>query len=232
MLLPYPHLTVGALLLALPLRSFAQEPTAAPAPAGRFYVGLAAFHSNYQNVWVWQPNYTGFRVPVQLTAGYQLRPRLALELGVAYRGFTSDYDIDEYYTHSVTGMLTHYQYHSAATNRTATVTALARYALKRQPTQRFQVDVLGGATLVRSSHSSHGYQTNLAAGPDQTIPFSNRVASNYLLLTAGLGLRYHLTPRLTLNFDVATNRNVTFPAYYGNFTGSSALGVRYRLGQP
>ncbi|MDO7853803.1 outer membrane protein [Hymenobacter convexus] len=232
MTLPYPPLAVGALLLALPLRSFAQGPAAAPAPASRFYVGLAAFHSSYQNLWVWQPDYTGFRVPVQLTAGYQLRPRLALELGVAYRGHTATYEFADYYISSGTNTPTYYHYRNTTTSRVASVTALARYALKREPTQRFQVDVLGGATLVRSSYYSRGSQTYLATGPDQEIAFSNHVATNYVLLTAGLGLRYRLNPRLTLDFDIATNRNLTFPAYYGSFTGSTALGVRYRFGQP
>ncbi|GAA4009300.1 hypothetical protein GCM10022408_21720 [Hymenobacter fastidiosus] len=85
----------GGLLLAAALPARAQtnaETLAAP----RFYVGLAAYHGNDQNLGRWRQGNTGFRVPGPLTVGYELRPRLALELGVAYSGRTARYARDDY----------------------------------------------------------------------------------------------------------------------------------------
>ena len=215
----------GALLLAAPLLGHAQS------PASRFYVGLAAYHSNYQNLASWRQGDTGFRVPVQLTVGYQLRPRLALELGVAYRGHTNTYAYDYSYT-TGSGILTNFHTSGTTTERIASVSALARYTLTRQPTNRLQVDVLGGGTLLHGNFYSHGVRSDDFSGSLETTTFASRNVANDLLLTAGLGLRYRLCSRFELNFDVATNYNLTEPtAYTDGFTGSSALGLRYRFGQ-
>jgi hypothetical protein len=221
------------LLLAAPLRSFAQTlADAAPAvPPHRFYVGLGAYHSNFQNLGSWRQGDTGFRVPVQLTAGYQLRPRLALELGVAYSGRTSVYAYDSYYYNTSGIAPANYQYSRTTTERVASVSALARYTLTRKPAHRLQFDALGGFTLVHGNVYSRGFEANDFAGSFQAVPFDNHSTHNELLLTAGLGLRYRLTPRFEVNFDLTTNRNLNHPHTYQGFTGSAALGLRYRFGK-
>lgn len=219
-----PRLALGALLLASPLLGRAQTPEAPAAP--RFYVGLGAYHSNYQNLGSWQQGDTGFRVPVQLTAGYQLRPRLALELGVAYSGHTTRDAYDGYYYNA--GVPSSFQYSSAFTARTSSVSALARYALTRRPAGRLQVEALGGATLLHRTFYRRGFETNSLSGSPQNFPFAYRSSFNDLLLTGGLGLRYRLSSRFALNFDVTTNYNLS-DSYYG-FTGGAGLGVRYRFG--
>jgi hypothetical protein len=230
----YSRLALG-LLLASPLPSLAQIPDEAPAPAPRFYVGLAAYHSNFQNLGSWRQGDTGFRVPVQLTAGYQLRPRLALELSGAYSGRTTSYSYDRTLIDEFGTPYSRYQYSSTSTGRTASVSALARYTLTRSPSHRLQVDVLGGLTLVHTNYRSNSTQTNDLSGTLRTEHFADHGTANNLLLTAGLGLRYLLTPRFALNFDLTTNRNLDYPVTYGNFTsgftGSAALGVRYRFGK-
>lgn len=218
------------LLLAAPLRSFAQTTDAAPVAPSRFYVGLAAYHSNFQNLGSYRFGDTGFRVPVQLMAGYQLRPRLAVELSAAYSGRTNRYAYEGYY-YDAAGNGYNNKLTSTTTARTTSVSALARYTLTRQPAHRLQVDVLGGATLVHRSFYSRGSETNDFSGTLQTMPFSQCSAANDLLLTAGLGLRYRLTPRFGLNFDLTTNYNLNHPATFNTYTGSAALGVRYRLGK-
>ena len=222
-----PQLYLSAFLLAAPLHSVAQTLDAAPAATPRFYVGLGAYHSNFQNLSSWGPGDTGFRVPVQLTAGYQLRPRLALELGVAYSGRTAAYTgflIDQTGTTSA-------QYSSTHTDRTASGSALARYALTRQPTNRLQIEALGGFTLVHTNFYFKNSITDYASPGPPPAPYTERNASNHLLLTAGLGLRYRLSPRFALNFDITTNRNLNHPKTYNGYTGSAALGLRYRFGQ-
>jgi len=225
-----PRLALGSLLLAAPLLGHAQspEPTAAPAP--RYYVGLAAFHSNFQNLGAYRQSDAGFRVPVQLTAGYQLRPRLALQLGVAYSGRTTFYAYNGYH-YSDSGVPAYYDYSNTTTQRTTSVSALARYALTRQPAHRLQVEALGGLTLVHRNTYSRGFATDEYAGGPQTIDFNNRFASNDLLLTGGLGLRYRLCSRLALTFDLTTNYNLNHANSFDLLTGSAALGLRYSFGR-
>jgi hypothetical protein len=215
-------------LLGASLSAIAQ--TTDPAPASRFYVGLGAYHSNFQNLGSWRQGDTGFRVPVQLSVGYQLRPRLALELGVAYSGRTTRYAYEGYY-YDFTGPSYYNQYTNTTTERVTTLSALARYTLTRQPAHRLQFDVLGGFTLVHGNYYSRGSETNELSGTLQTEPFAYHGSSNDLLLTAGLGLRYRLTPRLDLNFDLTTNRNLSHPNTYNGYTGSAALGLRYHFGR-
>lgn len=211
------------MLLAFPLLGHAQS------PAPRFYVGLAAYHSNYQNLGSWRQSDTGFRVPVQLTAGYQLRPRLALELSGAYSGRTGTYAYDA--TFYSGGTAYYSQYSDTFTERITSVSALARYTLTRQLAHRLQLDVLGGFTLVHSQHYSRGFQSDDLSGTIQTTSFSTHYSGNTSLLTAGLGLRYRLTPRFELNFDLATNHSLNNSTAQPGFTGSSALGLRYRFGK-
>jgi Outer membrane protein beta-barrel domain len=225
-------LAFGGLLLAAALPGRAQTTTDAPATP-RFYVGLAAYHSNYQNLASWRQGDTGFRVPVQLTAGYQLRPRLALELGVAYSGRTATYAYDGYRYDYTTGTPTtsYFQHSATYTGRTTSVSALARYTLTRQPAHRLQVDVLGGFTLLHATSYARGFDRNDSSGSPQTTSFDVHSAATDLLLTAGLGLRYRLTSRFGLNLDVTTNRNISRPTTYTGFTGSTALGLRYGFGK-
>jgi hypothetical protein len=227
----YAHLALG-LLLALPFRSFAQIPAdTAPTATSRFYVGLAAYHSNFQNLSNWRHGDTSFRVPVQLTAGYQLRPRLALELGAAYSGRTTRYAYNDDYLSSSGLTPSYYQYSSTTTIRVTTVSALARYTLTRQPAHRLQVDGLGGFTLVHRNYYSRGLQIEDFFVSPQIVPFSIRGSINELLVTAGLGLRYRFTPRFGLNLDLTTNYNLTQPDTFNEYTGSAALGLRYRFGR-
>ena len=127
---------LGGLLLAAALPALAQTPAETPA-APRFYVGLGAYSSYYQpfggnaisSTGLLVPaQSTGLRVPVQLVAGYQLRPRLALQMGMAYGGSTNDYRYEgiQYY-YSGTGIQSAYsRYRATNTARTTSVSVLAR----------------------------------------------------------------------------------------------------------
>ncbi len=228
------RLLPGALLLATPLLGHAQTaPATTPAP--RYYVGLAAYTSYYQSVaGSGRQGDSGFPVPVQLTAGYQLRPRLALELGVAYSGHTGTLVNTFSYVDFNTGAPANAQSTLTIRRRRVSASVLARYTLTREPAKRLQFDALGGFTLLHDSYQYRGSQSTDLSGSLQTFPVDRRRAFNDLLLTAGLGVRYRLAPRLDLNFDFTANRNLTNPDYsnyLGGLTGSAALGLRYRFGK-
>ena len=227
------------LFLTSALPALAQTAPDAPAghgPLPRFYVGLAAYSSYYQPLGGQPMGTTGFRVPVQLTAGYQLRPRLAVQLGVAYSGSTSTYS-NLGYQYIYTGTRpTYYNYENTQTVRRTSVSALARYTLTRNPAHRLQFDALGGIGLEHGSGYSRGSQSDSLSGSLQTTNYSFRGTQNVLVLTLGASARYRLNPRFELNFDLTTNYAVadevrTYVKSLQGFTGSAALGLRYRFGK-
>ncbi len=79
---------------------------------------------------------------------------------------------------------------------------------------RFPAFALGGLLLAAA-----------LPGLAQTVPAE---PATELLPTAGRGYRLL---RFGLNLDVTTNRNLSRPDTYRSFTGSTALGLRYRFGQ-
>jgi hypothetical protein len=180
---------LGSLLLAAPLTGFAQ--TTAPVP--RYYVGLAAYSSGYQPLG--GNYYSGTRLPFQLTAGYQLRPRLAVQVGVAYSGGSYSYfNAGRYYTSAgaAASPYSYYEFQGRNQERNTSVALLARYTLTRQPQHRFQADLLGGVTLERERYNalstrtfSDSTRTNVV-----TTNSDDTVRSNDILLTAGASARY------------------------------------------
>ena len=146
--------------------------------------------------------------------------------GPAYSGRSSS-DAYEAVIYNTAGTPYYYQARTTATVRTTTLSALARYTLTRQAARRLQFDVLGGLGVVHRSFYYRGSEARGYAGALQSEPFSRREADDNWLLTAGLATRYRLGARFEVNFDLATNRDLTYP----DFIGSAALGVRYRFGQ-
>jgi len=89
----FPVLILSSLLATAPLFSCAQA--AAEAASPRYQVGLTAYSSAYQPLG--GSAYRGIHVPVQVVAGYQLRPRLAVQLGVAYSSISySSFGVGRY----------------------------------------------------------------------------------------------------------------------------------------
>ncbi|MBO2008138.1 outer membrane beta-barrel protein [Hymenobacter negativus] len=227
----YPSvIALSGLLLQVSLPGQAQT---APAPAPRFFVGLAAYRSYYQPLES-RPGVSGFAVPLQLTAGYQLRPRLAVQVGLAYSGSSYAYEGEGYFYNLNRPQGTYYRYTGKSNIRTASASVLARYTLTRKPEHRLQFDALGGFTLEYRRGADHGTYIDSVGGSRNENPYDNRGTDNALLLTAGLGTRYRLTPRFDLSLDLLLNRSLTSPIYFnyqGGLTGSAALGLRYRFGK-
>jgi hypothetical protein len=194
-------------------------------------VGLAAYNSYYQRLGSEPYTEAGFRVPVQLTAGYQVRPRIALQLGVAYSGSTYSFDQEGL---AYTGPGTppaYFRNQGNSTLRTTSLSLLSRYTLTRKPAHRLQFDGLAGVALEHSSGYYRGTQSDSLGGSLNAQPFSNRSTQNVLVLNFGLGARYRLSPRLELNFDLLASSVLPGSSYrVHGLTSTSTLGLRYRFG--
>ena len=165
----------GLLAGALPLAGVAQ--VAAPAaPKTGYFMGLSAAVSGYQ---LPTGSYANVISPTP-TMGAQLRPRWAVQASALYFQQNDSYD----YTGLlfINGGL--HQGVSVSTSRrhTVAVPVLARYTLTRRSVQRFRVDVLVGATVVRSTYCSSGtatdslqnvvYSAATTSGPPKPVPTS------------------------------------------------------------
>ena len=219
------RIALGGLLLALPLTSPAQSYDLTPAP--RFYVGLAAYSSYYQPLS--GGAYRSTRLPFQVTAGYQWRPRLAIQVGLAYSGVSNSYS----YTGSANLYGAYFDANGRATQRNTSTSLLARYTLTRKPEHRLQFDVLGGFTWERSSYRDSGTRADSVQSSLVTSDYDNHQTINRLLLTIGPSVRYRFGQHLEVFYNFLIDTNLVSSQYYQiqGITTGSALGLRYRFGQ-
>ena len=228
-----PLFPLSILLLSTTLPAFAQTAQMAQTPpAPRFYVGLGLYSSFYQPL-SGQAN-RSVQLPVQLMAGYQLRPRLAVQVGVAYSGTTGHYFDTGFFYNPTNPKGAFFEYNATNTLRYASVSALARYTLTRKPAHRVQFDALGGFTLEHSNVLNRSTWADSLGGTRNVNSYGYRASRNTLLLTAGLGTRIRLSQRFGLFYDLTLNKALTGPDPHpapARLTGSSALGLRYRFGR-
>jgi hypothetical protein len=222
--MPTPRLVLCSLLLGAPLLSHAQS--AKPTPY-KFYGSLAAYTSAYNKF----TRYSGrFTLPIQATLGYQIHPRLAVQAGIAYSSYSNLYTGYTYYNASSQN------YRPASGKyiiRYASVSLLTRYTLTRKLEHRMQFDVLGGLTLEHAGSRDAGNQLDSLQNTTISTPYDYRYSDNTVLATAGISTRYCFSQRLELVYDLATNYDFRSSRQYATsgFTGSTALGLRYRFGQ-
>ncbi|GAB3863974.1 hypothetical protein GCM10028824_00900 [Hymenobacter segetis] len=242
-------LALGGLLLSTALPALAQTSTETPALPGttlpgtttplppRYYIGLGAYSSFYQSLGhASEGSYDyNFRLPVQLTAGYQLSPRLAVQLGVAYSA--ANYRYDQFLLNTTPGQPASYNSMAGSKKQQQTsVSALARYTITANPAHRLQFDALGGATFERGTAYYQGSRTDNAQGPLTTTNYDYHVSQNTWLLTGGVGARYRLSRHFELTYDFMVNKALNDTNRYGSgltntLTTSQALGLRYRFGR-
>ena len=227
----FPSLALSGLLLSTTLPALAQTTPAETPAAPRFFVGLGAYSSYYQPFEGRPAGIRGFPVPLQLTAGYQLRPRLAVQVGLAYQGSAAAYDGSGYYYNPGSARGVYYSYEGNSTVRTASVSALARYTLTRKPGHRLQFDALGGFALEHRRGTNRGTYLDSLNGSRDVRSYDTRGSNNNLLLTAGLGTRFRLSPRFELTSDFTVNKSLSGYGYQRGLTSSQALGLRYRFGR-
>lgn len=216
-----------SLFVGCPLLAAAQQ--AVPPAYGRYYVGLSAYASDYQGIS--GNSLRELRAPVQLTAGYQLRPRLAVQAGIAYKQSTFDYGTLSFVEQDPRAIITRHQYFGQANWYHTSLSLLARYTLTRHATHRLQADLLGGFTLEKEqSATSYQYTTFDGAGAVFSSS-SNAYGYRYSvrLLTAGLSARYRCGPRLETVLDATLNSPLRRLESPPSLAG--ALGLRYRFGQ-
>lgn len=222
------RLACCALLLNSPLLGRAQTADALP----RYYVGLSAYSSDFQPLG--GNYYSGATVPVQLTLGYQVQPRLAVQLGVAYSQKTYDYANTGQFFYSGAALSRPYSfvYSSHGSDYRMSVHGLVRYTLTRQPAHHVQFDVLGGLTFEYIRASSHTTRTDSDSLQNVivTTNYDDHYTDTNFLFTGGLSTRYRFSQRLEAVLDVTLSRSFLRGQYSG-FPGSTALGLRYRFGQ-
>ena len=221
--------TLSGWLVAAPLLGLAQATV--PAPTPRYYVGLALYSSAYQPLG--GGGYRPTTVPVQVTAGYQLRPRLAVQLGVAYSGASSSYSTDRQYFPNPGSPSAYYEYNSHSSVHKASVALLARYRLARQLSHRLQADLLGGLTLEANRYSFSSVESDSSRSPVTDNYDTKGTAPLAYLLTAGPSVRCRLGRHLEAVLDFTLNYNLRRGSYYATtgLTGATALGLRYRFGK-
>ncbi|WP_208132329.1 outer membrane beta-barrel protein [Hymenobacter sp. BT559] len=220
--MPVPRLLCSALIVATPLATLAQSTS--PPPVYRFYSGMAAYASTTQAV----GGYHGSRysVPVQATLGYQLRPRLAVQVGLAYSNVKSNNSYTNNYVDSNANLIS-----SVTTSddmrRVFTTSLLARYTITRQAAHRFQVDALAGPSFTHSAGRSTYSETATSQGSSSASYSDYSYNYNDLLISAGPSFRYRFGKHLDAMYDVLLNVSLT-----NSMNGSTAmaLGLRYRFG--
>lgn len=215
---------LAALLLGAPLATLAQ--TADPAPAHRFYGGLAIYEGSNQML---SGFYSGerFNVPVQATLGYQLRPRLALQLGLAYSSAKADY-ADTYDYVNSNSIPVRYSTSSTSLRRATSASLLARYTLTRRANHRFQVDAVGGLSFYHSFYRVNSTDTYTSQGTTDVRPYENSGAYNSLQVNLGPSFRYRFGERLEAVGDLLFYTSLT--SSYHSLNSALALGLRYRFG--
>jgi hypothetical protein len=222
------RLILGSLLLGSSVTAQAQS--AVPVPAPHFYGGLGVYTSSHHNLSSWGTD--GTRIPVQAVVGYQLRPRLAVQLGLAYSGNRDTYDYQ--YIYSDPGTSTTYAA-GTYTERSTTTSLLVRYTLTRKLQHRFQADLLGGVKVEHSFFGNAGaYFNNSQALP---TPFDYSSSYNSTLLSLGASLRYRVVSRLEAVYDLTFDLPVAGGKYSNSIyspkrrtQATMALGLRYRFG--
>ncbi|SNC76905.1 Outer membrane protein beta-barrel domain-containing protein [Hymenobacter gelipurpurascens] len=208
---------IGAVLFSFPLLSFAQ--TSEP-ETPRYYVGVSAFTNFSQRL---SRSIDPSTVPpLQLTLGYQLNPRWAVQLGASYSTSPGSYSV---IPRDANGNVIAGFYSNKYRNTSLALTALGRYTLTRDLNKRFQVDAIGGFSLDYETYKGRGY--NYDPIQEASISFNRNSKIYHKALSIGPSFRYRLFSGLeaigegTVNMDLRSPRVVT---------PSGAIGLRYRFG--
>ncbi|MBW3130695.1 hypothetical protein [Hymenobacter profundi] len=165
-------------------------------------------------------NYQIWAVPY-LYAGYYLKPRLAVQLGMQAsrrHSFKGSY----YY-----GTLFNSHYKYEVNERFVAVPALLRYTITKLPQQHIQIDVLAGATLTaawaryqRRDYNQYNHQISEQEGRDQGFGVNSMV---------GIGGAYGFgrTRRVQATAEAVLIKPL-FSNHYG-FEPGVSVGLRYRF---
>lgn len=219
---------LGGALLSAPLVGHAQSSGLPATP--HFYGGLGVYSSSHQRL-QWRNNDQA-HIPVQALVGYQLRPRLAVQLGLAYSGTSSDYaysiSYSSYYPSPPNTLI---DFAGTYRKRSTTTTLLARYGLTRTAAHRFQADLLGGAKYEYIHYSDNGSRTTHDQASPVTTAYEYPTHDTQFALSLGLGLRYRVAQRAEVTYDYTFDQPL-HSSYYDSrsLRAAMALGLRYHFG--
>lgn len=223
-------IVISLILLGTAVQVHAQA--AMPNTEFPVFVGVHAFNGAYEVFFPRTPNLSGTGLSWQLTAGVNLSPRFALQLGGTYSRTKFD-DDPSYIGTTTTGQSTQGSYHSK--RWTHCVPLLARYAVVRSPRPRLQVEALFGASVVATRDVFWG--DNRING-QVVSEFYEENKATHVYATGGLGFRYPFGRRFEGVFDWTYSRNLRAvpEAVHQGVTGNKwgltralSLGLRYRF---
>lgn len=209
----------------------------APAAFPRWYAGVQYGRHNYQLALSAQagPAYggagrTNARRP-QLTAGYQLRPRLALQVGVAparqsfaYGGSGTN-DAGQLVSEA-----------GSSSGRSLAVPLLLRYTVALKPWKKLELDALAGTVLFTSRS-----ETEFTRTENGVLTAHSRFTTtvNNAFITLGPSARYPLGRHVAGFADWLFYKNLrptgagsagANPGNSAGITSSVTLGIRYQFG--
>lgn len=222
---------LGPLLGTFP--GHAQAP--APAAAPRFYVGgHLLYRAAYQVFYAKEP-YSEEVDLWQLTAGGNVTPRLAVQLGLSYR---QEYDRrNPYYAFTLPNG-DYMESRGTYENWTYVVPLLARYAVVPPSKFRLQVEALAGVTVLGTKYRVRE-EDRVNGQVVSRNSFGEQLTQGYY--TVGAGVRCPFGRRVEGVFDWTYSRNVraapeavhrtTTGNRYG-LTRALSVGVRYRFDVP
>ncbi|MCA8832166.1 outer membrane beta-barrel protein [Hymenobacter pini] len=203
---------LGLSLLCGPV--FAQQPSA----TNPWSIGLRAAVQRYAVTYSFTGQNELTILPVEVVAGYQLTPRLGLQTGLAYRKSSGQ---DQLLSNPDGTVET-----NSPGFKSFSVPLLARYSLSRQPGNRLQLQVIGGATVLHSSRTV----TQRLVSTGQTYSRPDKLTQTQL--SVGAGLTKRLSPHWSGAAEMLLNRPTrghinqsSWLAYY-----SVGLGFNYHFG--
>jgi hypothetical protein len=198
-----------------------------------YYVGVQAGSSRYE-MFYRNPTVTPtvFVIsPWQLTAGYCLTPRLAVQLSFTHSRTT--YDSPGAILVLPNGQLALFNIYHEEDAQTALPIVL-RWALSK-PVARLQADAILGLTWAHHFYQATSYD-QLDGKITREYAYGNQGSLGYL--TAGIGGRYAISQHFEATGDIAWNRTMNDESssihrqVSGNSLGltrSMSIGVRYRF---
>lgn len=222
---------LGFGLLAMPVHAQMVKPP--DEPERPFFVGIHFLQSSYEVFFPSSPegNLTGV-TPWQLSAGGNLSPRLALQLGYSYR------HEEDHLDPSYTGTTLSGQFISGSSSDerwTHCVPLLARYTALGFPNHRLQADLLLGLTLL---HTREFSAVESRVDYQVVSKRSDQYKATQGYISGGFGLHYSFSYHFEGILDCTYSHNF-HPAsedVHLNVTGNRfgltralSLGLRYRF---
>ena len=221
------HRLRSCLLPALLSVAFSHSLSAQTVPSGpaypRYFVGTSCMLGNYEAIYPRIRSYDEGVLSPCLTLGYQLAPRVAVQLSLER---SSDQLSIDSFLPLPNGQSTRFQ-HYQENHQHFAVPLLLRLTGTRQLNHRLQFDALAGFTIIHSSYSRvfEGFNEQ-----QQSISYSELAErTTNVALSIGGGIRYRFDRHLEAVGDANLNRTISSASTSG-FVNVYTTGLRYRFG--